>query len=219
MNTPAKMSRTKRFFRFFLLLVIVFAVVIYFCNRAVAKAAEGKLFTDVEAVPYNKVGLLLGTSKYLADKRLNYYYTYRIEAAEKLYKAGKIKCIIVSGDNGHADYNEPQTMRDDLISRGVDSSHIFLDYAGFRTFDSMIRLKEIFGQDSVTVISQPFHNERALYIASREGIAAVGFNARDVNQSAGGPVQVREKLARVKVILDYVFHTKPKFLGEKVMVP
>lgn len=210
--------RTKKFFRFFVLLLVIFFLVVYFCNRAVTKAAEGKLFTDVDAVPYNKAGLLLGTSKYVGN-RLNYYYVFRIEAAEKLYKAGKIKYIIVSGDNGRKEYNEPETMRDDLIQRGVDSSHIFLDYAGFRTFDSMVRLKEIFGQDSVTVISQPFHNERALYIASREGITAIGFNARDVNKAAGAHVLVREKLARVKLFLDYFFQKKPKFLGEKVAVP
>ena len=218
MNSTIK-SRAKKFFRLFVLLAIVFAVVVYFCNRAIIKAAEGKLFTDVETVPCNKAGLLLGTAKYLPNNLLNYYYVYRIEAAEKLYKAGKIKYIIVSGDNSRKDYNEPETMRDDLIKRGIDSSHIFLDYAGFRTFDSMVRLKEIFGQDSVTVISQPFHNERALYIASREGIAAIGFNARDVNKAAGVTVQMREKLARVKVFLDYLFQKKPKFLGEKVIVP
>ena len=83
----------------------------------------------------------------------------------------------------------------------------------------MVRLREIFGQDSVTVISQPFHNERALYIAAREGISAVGFNAKDVAKDAGAPVQAREKLARVKLFLDYLFHKKPKFLGEKVVVP
>ncbi len=219
MLLPVKKSRIKWFFRLFVLLAVVFAVIIYFCNRAIIKAAEGKLFSNVEAVPYNKAGLLLGTSKYLPNNRLNYYYVYRIEAAEKLYKAGKIKYIIVSGDNSRKDYNEPETMRGDLIKRGVDSSHIFLDYAGFRTFDSMVRLKEIFGQDSVTVISQPFHNERALYIASREGIVAIGFNAADVGANAGLPVQAREKLARVKVFLDYLFRKKPKFLGEKVIVP
>lgn len=201
------------------MLIVLFALVVYFCNRAVAKAAEGKLFSDVESIPYNKAGLLLGTAKYLSDSRLNYYYVYRLDAAEKLYKAGKINYLIISGDNGRTDYNEPETMRDDLLQRGVDSAHIFLDYAGFRTFDSMVRLREIFGQDSVTVISQPFHNERALYIASREGIAAVGFNAKDLGDASGAKVQAREKLARVKVFLDYLLRKKPKFLGPKVLVP
>ena len=101
---------------------------------------------------------------------------------------------------------------------GIDSSRIYLDYAGFRTFDSMVRLKEVFSQDSVTVISQRFHNERALFIASREGIDAIGFNAEDVSSNIGYKVQIREKLARVKLFLDYVFGKQPKFLGPKVQI-
>jgi SanA protein len=201
---------------FFSAIAIVF---IYFCNKSIKKAAEGKLYTDVDAIPFNKVGLLLGTSKHLSNGYPNLYYQYRIDAALKLYKNAKIKYIVVSGDNGREDYNEPEEMRHDLVTAGVDSSHIFLDYAGFRTFDSMVRLKKIFGQDSTTIISQPFHNERAIYIASREGIAAIGFNARDINADAGLKVQVREKFARVKVFLDYMFGNEPKFLGEKVLIP
>lgn len=217
--TPQTTRRIKTSFRLFALIAAVCFALVYFCNRAVAKAAAGKLFSDVEKIPFNKVGLLLGTAKYLANNRLNYYYWFRIEAAEKLYKAGKIKYIIISGDNSRKDYNEPEAMRDDLIKRGVDSACIYLDYAGFRTFDSMVRLKEIFGQDSATIISQPFHNERAIYIASREGIAAVGFNAKDLKGQAGLNVQAREKLARVKVFLDYLFQKKPKFLGQKIIIP
>jgi SanA protein len=109
-------------------------------------------------------------------------------------------------------------MREDLIAAGVDSTHIYRDYAGFRTFDSMVRAREIFGQDSVTVISQPFHNERALYIAQREGISAISFNARDVGKRFGFKTQLRERFARVKVFVDYAFGKKPRFLGEKVPV-
>jgi SanA protein len=110
-------------------------------------------------------------------------------------------------------------MRLDLISAGIDSAVIYLDYAGFRTFDSMVRLKEIFSQDSVTVISQQFHNERAIYIASQEGIAAIGFNAKDVSKKFGFRVQLREKFARVKVFVDYLTGKNPKFLGAKVAIP
>lgn len=202
-----------------LTLSVIAFLFIYFCNKSIKKTAEGKLYTDADAIPFNKVGLLLGTSKYLANGYANRYYQYRIEATVKLYKKGKIKYIVVSGDNGREEYNEPEAMRQDLMAAGVDSSHIFLDYAGFRTFDSMVRLKKIFGQEAATIISQPFHNERAIYIASKEGIAAIGFNARDVNTEAGLKVQVREKFARVKVFLDYLFGNEPKFLGEKVLIP
>ena len=200
-------------------LMAITLLVIFCCDRAVTNAAKGKLYSNITDIPYNKTGLLPGTSKYLAAGLLNPYYTYRLEAAIRLLKAGKITYIIISGDNSSIYYNEPALMRADLLKAGIDSSCIYSDYAGFRTFDSMVRLKAIFGQDSVTVISQPFQNERAIYIASREGISAIGFNAKDVDARSGLKVQTREKLARVKLFLDYLFGTKPKFLGEKVNIP
>jgi SanA protein len=199
--------------------ILLLCLLIYVCNTAIENSTKGRLFSDVTKVPYNKVGLLLGTSKYSKKGYTNLFYKYRIDAAAQLYTAGKVKYIIISGDNSTKNYNEPQMMKDDLILHGVDSSHIYLDYAGFRTFDSIVRLKEVFGQDSVTIISQPFHNERAIYLASREGVTAVGFNAKDVNQSAGVRTRFREKFARVKVFLDYMFGKKPKFLGNKIIIP
>ena len=202
------------------LVVIVFSgVAIVICNEKVDKTAIGRTYFDITEVPYKKVGLLLGTSKYVAGRQENLYYHFRIDAALKLIKSGKIKYVIISGDNGRKEYNEPEMMRRDLIDSGVDSTTIYLDYAGFRTFDSMIRLKEIFSQSDVTIISQKFHNERALYIAYREGINAIGFNAKDVHANTGLKVQVREKLARVKLFIDYLIDTEPKFLGEKITIP
>jgi SanA protein len=211
--------KRKYFILIILILLVSMPLLVFYCNWRVENVAEGKLYSDVRRIPFNKVGLLLGTSKYLAGGYINPYYSYRVQAAIELYKAGKIQYIIVSGDNGSKSYNEPETFQKDLIEGGVDSSHIYLDYAGFRTFDSMIRLRDVFGQNRATIISQPFHNERALYIASREGITAVGFNARDVNAKAGFRTQVRERLARVKVFVDYLTGTDPKFLGPKVIIP
>ena len=200
-----------------LTLIIVVSVLLF--NLEISKSAKGKLYSDTGSIPFNKVGLLLGTSRLLANGYNNPYFTYRIQAAVKLMESGKIKYLIVSGDNSRKDYDEPTQMRADLLKEGIDSTRIYLDYAGFRTFDSMVRLKEIFNQDSVTVISQSFHNERAIYIASKEGIEAIGFNARDVSRNMGFRTQLREKLARVKVFLDYIFGTKPRYLGDKVMMP
>ncbi|MGN6495324.1 MAG: SanA/YdcF family protein [Agriterribacter sp.] len=206
--------------RYILLLVLVAtAAVIYFCNKKISDAAEGKLYTDINAIPYNKTGLLLGTGKYLANGKVNPYYSFRIEAAKNLLQSGKIKFLIISGDNSTKAYDEPTLMRNDLISAGIDSTVIFLDYAGFRTFDSIVRAREIFGQSNLTIISQPFHNQRAIFIASKENIAAIGFNAADVSHSRGIKVQVREKLARVKVFIDYLLGQQPKFLGPKVAIP
>jgi SanA protein len=212
--------RKKRIVLYGLLALIpIFLITIFLCNFIIRNTAKGKLFSAVESVPYNKVGLLLGTSKKLNSGYPNLYYNYRIEAATRLLKEGKIKYLIISGDNSRKEYSEPEDMRADLMAAGIDSSVIFLDYAGLRTFDSVVRLKEIFSQDSVTIISQRFHNERALYMARREGLTAVGFNAADVSARYGFRVQLREKLARVKVFVDYWFGTKPKFLGDKVLIP
>jgi SanA protein len=109
------------------------------------------------------VGLVLGTSQYLKNGYLNWYFKYRIEATVELYKKGKIDFILVSGDNSHKNYDEPTAFKNELIKRGIPADQIYLDYAGFRTLDSVVRAKEIFGQTSITIISQKFHNERAIY--------------------------------------------------------
>ena len=211
--------KIKYVFGILLILILGLWLTTYLCNKRIVESANGKLYAETNAIPFNRVGLLLGTSKYLENGYKNPYYAYRIEAASKLVTESKIKYIIISGDNGRKDYNEPEMMRADLIKAGIDSTHIFLDYAGFRTFDSMIRLKEIFGQDKVTIISQQFHNERAIYIASKLGINAIGFNATDVSSAFGIRIQMRERLARVKVFLDFLIGKKPKYLGSKITLP
>jgi len=213
------MNKTRRVIIIGLVLFTTIVVTIYYCNKLVTDAASGKLYSDTEVIPYNKVGLLLGTSKFITNGSENPYYSYRIRAAVQLLGAHKIKYLIISGDNGRKEYNEPELMRTDLINAGIDSTIIYLDYAGFRTFDSVKRLKEIFGQDSVTFISQQFHNERALYIAQRENITAIGFNATDVGANQITTIQLREKFARVKLFIDYWFGTKPKYLGSKIAIP
>jgi SanA protein len=212
--------RKKRVFFYSILFAIISVVtIIYLCNKIIVDAAKGNLYSDVNKIPFNKVGLLLGANKYGEHGHNNPYYDYRIEAAINLLKNDKIKYIIISGDNSRKDYNEPESMRSDLIKGGIDSTKIYLDYAGFRTFDSIIRLKAIFGQDSVTIISQHFHNERAIYTASRVGIIAIGFNAKEAGNVQGLETPWRERLARVKTFLDFWLGKKPKFLGSKIIIP
>ncbi|HYO21314.1 MAG TPA: ElyC/SanA/YdcF family protein, partial [Flavisolibacter sp.] len=119
--------RKKKILHITLLFLFLPFLIVYFCNKAIDNAAEGKLYSNVDSIPYNKVGLLLGTAKYLSNGYTNYYYKYRIDAAVKLYRASKISYIIISGDNSRKDYNEPELMRNDLIASGIDSSHIYLD--------------------------------------------------------------------------------------------
>lgn len=200
------------------LMLLVICLTLY-CDNKIKLTAKGKLYNSTQNIPFSKTGLLLGTGKFLKNGTINPYYQYRINATVQLLNSNKIKYVIISGDNSTKNYNEPAMMRADLIAIGIDSTKIFLDYAGFRTFDSMVRAKEIFGQNTLTIISQKFHNERALYIAQRENITAIGFNAQDVTAITDLKVQAREKLARVKVFLDYIIQTKPKFLGTKIQIP
>ncbi len=208
----------KKLFKFFLLGCLFIIAVVYFSNKAVVNNAEEKLYTSVRDIPKNKAGLLLGTVKYLSNGRVNLYYQFRVKAAVELYKSGKIDFIIISGDNGSKGYDEPTDFKNDLIKSGIPENKIFLDYAGFRTLDSVVRAKEIFGQNSITIISQQFHNERTIYLAEHFGIKAIGFNARGISGKYGIKVQLREYLARVKVFVDILFNVQPKFLGKPIEI-
>lgn len=196
----------------------ILMLIILLSNFIINSSTQGKTFSKIDEVPANRVGLVLGTSNKLVGGQPNPYYSYRIHAALALFKAKKIDFILVSGDNGTQYYNEPETIKKDLVAGGVPTEKIFLDYAGFRTLDSMVRAKEVFGLDRVTIISQKFHNERAIYLAEKKGLTAVGFNAEDVSGNNGLKVHVREYFARVKVFIDLVFNTQPKFYGEQIEI-
>ncbi len=199
-------------------IIILSSLVLIIISENIIHANKKQCHSDIAKMPVNKVGLLLGTSKYIG-KNINYFYKYRIDATSKLYKAGKIKYVLVSGDNHVSNYNEPETFKNDLIKKGIPANRIFLDYAGFRTFDSVIRSKKVFGQNSITIISQKFHNERAIFIAKHNGINAVAYNAKDLHGKYGLKTRIRERFARVKAILDvFILRTKPKFLGDKIEI-
>lgn len=201
----------------FLLLVIIFTV---FANVKVERAAAGKIYTSVDSVPHNKVALLLGTNPLNKWGRPNSYFTNRIKTASELYKAGKVDYIIASGDNHTKDYDEPTAMRDSLMAHGVPEDRIILDFAGFRTLDSVVRAKEIFGCDSLTIISQADHNARALYLAEANGIEAVAVSAPlRAGRWVRTRLAIREWLARDKMMLDIWFGKQPHFLGERIEIP
>jgi SanA protein len=162
---------------------------------------------------------VLGASQKTVRGTTNLYFSYRIQAAYQLFKAGKVSYLLLSGDNHIKGYDEPSDMRNALLALGVPDSCIVLDYAGFRTLDSVVRCNEVFGEDSITVISQEFHNQRALFIASKNNIDAIGFNAQEVNKNYSFRTRVREYFARVKCVLDiYVLYTSPHFLGDKIYI-
>ncbi len=191
---------------------------IFFANYSIKSYSNDYVSNNLEEIPKEKTGLLLGTSKTLSNGRPNAYFFNRIEATIKLYNSGAVQNIIVSGDNSRKNYNEPEEMKNELVKLGVPANKIYEDFAGFRTLDSVIRAKEIFGQNSFVIISQKFHNERAVYIARKYGIKAYGYNAPDVNKYAGLKTNLREYLAKAKVFVDLLFGIEPKFGGEKILI-
>ncbi|HLV23655.1 MAG TPA: ElyC/SanA/YdcF family protein [Moheibacter sp.] len=210
----------RRFWKLILAGIVVFTFILLLSNYWVDKQAKDRTFNSVEEISPNATGLVLGTSKRVRGGNVNLYFKYRMEAAVELFKAGKIKFIIVSGDNSIMEYNETRDMKNALIQMGIPEDKIVEDFAGFSTLDSVLRAKEVFGQDSITIISQEFHNERAIFIGKNHDIYALGFNARDVPQRYGTVTLTREYFARVKAMLDvYVLRTMPKFYKDKEPFP
>lgn len=197
---------------------IVVVLLTIWSNYVVVKATERYISNNIVNIQPNNVGLLLGTSKYLKNGSKNDFFFNRIDAAIALYKYGKVKNIIISGDNSSTVYNEPEDMKVELIKNGIPESLIYLDYAGFRTLDAVVRARDVFGQNSFIVISQKFHNERAIYLARKKGINAFGYNAKDIQAYKGFMTNLRELFARNKMFIDLFFDVKPKFAGKKIII-
>jgi SanA protein len=198
-------------------LVLAISLPIIVSNLWIVFVASQRNFSALENIPENDVGLLLGTSKYYKSGKTNDFFANRIDAAADLYFSGKIKHILVSGDNSQLSYNEPRDMRRALVKKGVPEHAITLDFAGFRTLDSVIRSKKVFGQKRITIISQRFHNQRALFIASYHGLDAIGYCAVDPPDESYYPTFMREIfVSRLKAFMDiYLFRQHPKFLGKE----
>lgn len=202
-----------------LALALAFAV---FCNLWIVSATHARIYDRIEDLPVNEVALVLGTSPWTRSGDRSDHYRTRIEAATALYQSGKVKHILASGANPDETYNEPRKMYQALVAAGVPGEAITMDFAGFRTLDSVVRAKQIFGLESVTIISQRFHNYRALFIADRVELAAVAYAAQRMPIQKSLRVQGREFMARIRAVLDiYLLRTPPRFLGkaEPIVIP
>lgn len=176
------------------------------------------VYENIEELPASHVGVVLGTSKYVRTGVINQYYKFRIQGAVNLYNSNKISYLLLSGDNAQLNYNEPITMRKDFIQAGVPASDIVLDYAGFRTLDSIIRTRKVFGANEFTIITQRFHCERALFIALHSGIKAQCYAVPSPKNMF--MVRAREVVARLGALTDlYILKREPRFLGPMVPIP
>lgn len=205
----------KRLLRWSCTVALLFLLALVGANWWQLTLAEPEIYQEIERVPAKPVAVVFGTSRYLVGGGLNPHYRHRIDAAVRLYLSGKVKHVLVSGDNAHVSYNEPRRMYQDLVRQGVPPHSITLDFAGFSTFDTLVRAQQVFGLDEAILVTQRWHLPRALYIARSIGLNSVGYAAvADVNWRASLRVRSREALARLATLGDiHLWHRQPHFLG------
>ena len=209
--TPIQRRRLRRFCAW---LFAGAVVVIVLANRWVINSTDSYLYDNSALLPENEVGLVLGTSTYTSDGKANPQFYGRIDAAAELYKLGKVKRLIASGTNPDSRYNEPKRMREALIEAGVPGEAIVMDFAGDRTFDSVLRAKTVFGLQRVTLITQQYHAYRALFLARKLGLEADAYQAPVKGEGSGKRNPPREILARVLAVFDVlVLYAKPELMG------
>ncbi|WP_343299964.1 ElyC/SanA/YdcF family protein [Vibrio sp. Of7-15] len=214
-NLWQKLRVLKRALLFCLALLTCMLLGMLLIDTTISFQGSDRVFQNIDDLPERDVALVLGTSKYIG-RQLNPFYQYRIDAAIKLHQLKRVKNFLLSGDNAHRSYNEPWTMKRDLLKAGIEDKNITLDYAGFRTLDSIVRAKEVFEANHFVIISQKFHCERALFIANHYDIDSVCLAVPSPEGLANMKIRMREILARTKAVLDlYVLNVQPKFLGPK----
>ena len=201
--------------------VIVCLVLMVTCNQIVTNYAKDKAFSNIDSIKKNRVGVLLGTTPQARlTKVTNYFFIYRIDAAEQLYKAGKIEKILISGDENSLDgINEPECMRDSLVARGVPASAIIMDGKGYRTICSVVNANKVYGLKSFTIISQEFHNERAIYQAEHLGLDVENiqaYNAKMPKSRRAYLTSIREYFARVKMFWDLFTYKDSDLSGQAI---
>ena len=216
-------SSRRRWIRRGLRLALACALFVAACNAAVLIASSSRVTPvghEGEA-PKRRAAVVLGCAKRLRNGRGNLFFKARIKTAAELWQAGRVEALIVSGDNHVKCYDEPSDMKSALVAAGVPEDRIVCDYAGFRTLDSVIRAKTIFGLDSFLVVSQDFHVRRAVFLGRCRGLdvhgvaaplPAVGHRIRTRNA-------LREALARTVAVLDILVFRRPRFAGPPVPLP
>ena len=198
-------------------LILGFVLIIALVDRGIAYYVNDEVYTDIEKIPYRPYGLILGTAKYVSRGVPNQFYEQRMNAAKSLFSQNKLDYLLLSGDNRTLQYNEPRTMTRDLRRMGISEQFLFPDYAGFRTLDSIIRAKEVFHAEPMTIVTQRFHCERALFIAKYYNINAICF-AADIPY-VFSMTRVREALARMLMLWELLIEKQPHFLGNPEPLP
>ncbi len=212
-------SRSRRIFLFLAAAIVLLITLIAVANGWILHRTRTRIFTSLETVPANDVAIVLGTSPKIRGRWVNPFFVGRMDTAAALYRAGKVKHFLASGDNSRKTYDEPTAMRDALVERGVPAAAVTLDYAGFRTFDTMARAKAVFGLHRCTVVTDDFHMARSLYLAEAHGLDAVGSPSVPVLWRFSARTRLREIASRTVAWLDVtLLRTRPKFYGPPVEI-
>lgn len=191
-------------------LVCLASLFVALANAFILSRGSGRLYRSVQSVPFNEVGLVLGTNRSLSNGRMNRFYTDRIAAAARLYEAGRVRRLLVSGGIEADGESQAAAMKRDLERVGVPAAAITADPAGFRTLDSVLRARDVYGLRRFTVVTQCFHAPRAVAIARRHQLRAIAYCTPNPPGPGGLRLQIREVFARARAVLDlYVLHSGP----------
>ena len=205
---------------FTLIMLFISFLGIYFINIHIIKSSQGFIYSDVKRLPEKTAVLVLGAQVY--EGELSVVLEDRVNAGVDIYLAGKVKKIILSGHHGKQNYDEVNTMRKYILTKfpQISQQDIFMDHAGFDTYDSVYRAKEIFEANNLIIVTQNFHISRAVFLARNLGVDAVGFSVSEdkYNIVLRNQWKVREYLARVKAFFNILLGAKPTYGGEKIPV-
>ena len=208
----------RRYLRPIFVIIFVGVLLITLINVNIVCQAGQHVYEDIDEVPEAQVIIVLGA--YVRGDNLSMVLEDRIKVALELYNDGKAEKILLSGDHGQTDYDEVNSMRRYVLNEGIDEEDVFLDHAGFDTYDSMFRAKEVFDVESAIIVTQEFHIDRAVYIARKLGIEAVGFSVNQDKYKTFLQMNwyTREYLSRVKAFMDVLFESDPKYLGDVIPI-
>ena len=210
-------SPGKRIIRLICRVTLLGIVFVCLLNFLILKISRAHISDSVDELPQAQAVLIPGARVY-EDGRMSDILNDRVISALEVYHAGKADKILVSGDHGRTEYDEVNTVKNRLLAEGVPETDIFLDHAGFDTYDSLYRARDIFEADSLIVSTQEFHLPRAVYIGNSLGIETYGYIADKQPYLAARRNEMREFPARIKAFLNVTFHSKPKYLGDAIPI-
>lgn len=211
-----RIIKIRKYARYFVTFAIAMALGILSINYIEIRSSENAIFKDINAASSCQTAIIFGAKA--KDGKMSPMFEDRVISALDLYKANKIEKILVSGDHGRKGYDEVNVAKDYLALNGVNADDIFTDYAGFDTYDTLYRAKEVFGVESAILVTQKYHLYRAIYIAKSLDMKATGY-ASDLHIYPGSVIfNLREVFARIKAYFDVMLKSKPKYLGDKIPI-